>query len=271
VRHLQTLLAAQTQLRQAAEGQARESRHELTRLAEALCPEEVDRLRCGSPQGLDLLSPREIADMVLAGVKGRLQAAAPAGSSAPAQRCAEAEARLAELERNRCSVERRAAHAGRAQTQRCHSCDGAGVAPSAEADSLEARHGETRAGLVRAAADLLAAAGYEVNSLPARLPLSGGEAFAPDLTVELADGLQPVEVEDLSRPVSVRERRWEAGCALARNRLCFVAPTAQALEALRSEVFYWAGTRPLQLWMTDLQRGRGRLGEGLWLVQRRQS
>jgi len=268
LRQLRTLLEAQTRLRRAAEERAREIRRELERLAEAICPEEVDRFRCRSPEGLASLSPRRIADMVLAAVGPYLRAAAPAGEDL-ARRCAEAEARVADLEDRLRTAEARAARAeAEAALLRRQLEEAEATLSNLEADPLLARHGPERGGLVRGAADLLAGAGYAVEVLPGPSPLPDGGAFLPDLTLRLEGRLLPVEVEDLSRPMGEREERWEACYALGDGHLCFVAPDPRALDALRSEVFYWAGPRPLRLWMTDLERGRGRQGEEVWLVQR---
>jgi len=122
--------------------------------------------------------------------------------------------------------------------------------------------------MVRAAASLLAAAGYDVDPLPEPLPIPGGGAFLPDLMARLGGRALPVEVEDLNRPLPEREDRWGACYTLGDGHLCFVAPDPQVLDRLRSEVFFWAGPRPLVLWMTDLERGHGRRGESVWLVRR---
>lgn len=268
LRQLETLLAAQARLRKAAEEQARQTRRELERLAEAVCPEEVDRLRCRSPEGIASLPPSRIADMVLAAVGPRLQATVP-GESDLAQRCAEAEARVANLEARLRAAEEQAAQArGEADLlrQRLHALEE--IVVCLDADPLQTRHGPGRCDLVRAAADLLTAAGYAVDSLPDPLPIPGGRAFLPDLTLRLEGKPLPVEVEDLDRPCLEREARWEACYTLGGGHLCFVAPDSQTLDRLRSEVFYWAGTRSLALWMTDLEQGRGQRGEAVWAVRR---
>jgi hypothetical protein len=266
-RQLQALLEAQTRLRRVAEAQAREVRRELERLAEAVCPEEVDRLRRRSPEGLSALPPRRIAEMVLAAVGPRRQAAVPM-EGGPARRWAEAEARLAGLEARLRAAEERAARAEAEAALLRQRLQGVRAAPAPEAGPLQARHGSGRWEMVRAAADLLAAAGYEVDPMPEPLPIPGGGAFLPDLTVRLKAGVLPVEVEDLSRPRPEREARWEACYALGDGHLCFVAPDPRMLDRLRSEVFFWAGARPLVLWMTDLERGHGRRGESVWMVRR---
>ncbi len=258
LRQLQALLEAQARLRKAAEDRAREVQQELEHLAEAVCPEEVDRLRSQSPDGLAALTPRQVAQMVLKALAPRLRAGRQ--EQEPATRTAELKARLRQLEARLKSAEARAARA------------------EAEAERLRQRLQMTEALLsphplvprppVRAAADLLAAAGYEVVFPSGPLSASGNTAFRPDLILRLEGKELPVEVEDLSRPPAEREARWEACHAIGEGHLLFVAPDARTLDRLRSEVFFWSGDRPLKLWMTDLERGRGQKGEAVWLVRR---
>jgi len=268
LRQLQTLLEAQTRLRQVAEEQSKEVRRELERLAEAVCPEEVDRLRRSSPEGLTSLPPLSIAELVLAAIRSRLQP--PVAAENDLRRsCSEAKTRLVDLKRRLRAAEERARRAEAEVAllkQRLRVAEE--TAAISESNPLQARHGPGRAGLIEAATDLLAAAGYTVDPLPDPLLLPGGGAFLPDLTLRLEGRLLPVEVEDLSRQAQEREVRWEAGYTLSGGHLCFVAPTVRALDELRSEVLYWAETRPLLLWMTDLERGCGHTGEQVWLVQR---
>lgn len=248
LRQLRALLEAQTRLRKAAEEQARESRHELERLAETVCPEEVDRLRRRSPEGLSALTPHQVAQMVLTALAPRLGTAL---SEQPIVGQAEAEARLRQLEIRLQNAEERAARA------------------EAEVDLL--RRGlhevETLAG---AAAALLEAAGYKVERLPDPLLTPSGETFQPDLAIWLEGRRLPVGAEDLHRSLSEREARWEACHAIGEGHLLFVAPDPRMLDVLRSEVFFWVGSRPLRLWMTDLERGWGLQGEAVWLVRREQ-
>ncbi|MDR7574239.1 MAG: hypothetical protein QN194_15105 [Armatimonadota bacterium] len=72
-RQLRALLDAQTALRKRAEEIARQARAALERVAEALCPEAVDRIRQGSPSGLASMTPDQIADMVIREVGARIR------------------------------------------------------------------------------------------------------------------------------------------------------------------------------------------------------
>lgn len=80
-RQLRSLLEAQTTLRKRAEEVARQSRTALERVAEALCPEAVDRVRQGNPTGLATLTPDGIADMVIREVGLRLRRLEIAGAA----------------------------------------------------------------------------------------------------------------------------------------------------------------------------------------------
>lgn len=265
LRQLEALLEAQTRLRKAAEGMALEARRQMERLAVALCPQQVDEVRRRSPEGLDALSLSQIADMVLGAVH-------PAHRLPPLddlrRRCAKAEERAEGLAERLRAAEARAAEAAAEAVllrQRLHQAE---QALAANGDPLLARHGPARGPQVRAAAALLSAAGYSVDTLPGPLTTPDGDAFLPDLMLQGPKGLLPVEVEDLSRPPQERESRWAAICRVSAGHLCLVAPNPRQREALCSEVLFWAGTRPLSLWVTDLQQGQGRSGEAVWLVHR---
>lgn len=274
LRQLQTLLEAQTRLRQAAEEQARQTRQQLERIAEAVCPEEVDRIRCRSPEGLAALSAGSIADLVLARIGPRLLTAPSTGSPGESPSgCESAEPHAACLEARLLAAEERLAQAEARVAlllERLPALEGAATSPEPDPRRM---HYLPQRGLVQEAARLLAAAGYTVDLEPGPLPVPDDGVLLPDLTLQLegGDGVVrpvPVEVEDLSRPVAEREARWEAAYRLGGGCLYFVAPDSRTLDRLRSEVFYWVGSRPLGLWMTDLERGRGRSGETVWLVRR---
>ena len=85
LRQLQALLDAQARLRAVTERTARETRGELERLAEALCPDFVDRVGKDSPLGLVQVTAQEMADAVIRDVQvklSRLEAAEVAGQRA---------------------------------------------------------------------------------------------------------------------------------------------------------------------------------------------
>ncbi len=285
IRQLRSLLEAQERLRRAAEAMAREARQELERVAEALCPEEVDRLRVRSPQGLGSLSPRQIADMVVR--RAALRPAVPALGRMEA-RIADLEARLrAALDRaTRAEAEvaalREKIPLGGGHTpplREIPQARGEGREGFAEPSSPPSPRGEAprdsegcvderRQALVQQAADLLVAAGYLVDRVPAPISLPDGTAFQPDLVIHERNRLLPVEVEDLARSLEEREARWEACYRLTGGDLRFVAPDPETLDRVRSEVFFWLGLRPFSLRMTDLSYGKGRRGEAVWRIRR---
>lgn len=92
LRQLQTLLDAQSRLRAAAESALQETRKEMERLAEALCPAVVDEVRKQSPLGLSELSAHALADVILQDVQRRLSRLeiAEAASRSASQALAEA-------------------------------------------------------------------------------------------------------------------------------------------------------------------------------------
>lgn len=265
IRQLQHLLQAQTSLRKAAEQQALLARAELERLAEALCPEEVDRFRQERPEGLSLLSPAQVADLVLRSARARGLRTASNEQKPSLQQWEQTRDRL-----NRLQAELEAAldRAARAEAE----------AASLRAQLAARKHATSpppppmpdpaRRDLLRAAADLLEAAGYAVERFPSPLFLPDGRAFVPDLLITIQERNLPVEVEDFSRPPDEQADRWEAMYRLGDGHLCFVAPDARTLDRIRSEVFFWIEARPLTLWIADLEQSRGKRGHKVWRVRR---
>jgi len=92
-RQLRSLLDAQTALRKRAEEIARQARAALERVAEALCPEAVDRARQVNPSGLSSLSPDDLAALIIREVGSRLRRLEIAGASGQSLEAALADAR----------------------------------------------------------------------------------------------------------------------------------------------------------------------------------
>ncbi len=398
IRQLRALVEAQTQLRRAAEGMAREARRELERVAEALCPEEVDRLRQSSPEGLRALPPRQIAEMVISVIRrrlARLEAVAQidpdevirlreeverlrekvARSSAPpvptaAERSSQAAASVKKasppppwvaeamermqpappepavpvdawpgwakewrkaspnLERDLdvvlvlgdTGVPRRQDLAlllakrwglkpgGGGISRALTRAKGAGlleqVVPRKEATTWRPGHlvrlterGEDLYRLVRgsdpvesvttlllnrhkspehtvlnlAIAEMLWRAGYRVDLLPDPVEVEGGK-YSPDLAAVLGDVGLYVECERYTRKSpEERGRKWELYWRATEGHFAIATFSAQATEAIRSEIEGWTRNtgKSLVLWMTDLERGQGRKGEDVWVVQER--
>ncbi len=83
-RQLETLLDARSKLLAAAEQMARDAYAEMKRVAETLCPERVDDLRCESADGIEGLSVHDLAELVIDAVGRRLrrlEAAAVGGTA----------------------------------------------------------------------------------------------------------------------------------------------------------------------------------------------
>jgi hypothetical protein len=122
-------------------------------------------------------------------------------------------------------------------------------------------------------ADLLEEHGYSVDRFPPSLtPPQGGE-FVPDIKAISPEGvLLWVEVErDTRKAVAERARKWEIYYAASGGHFVIVTPDRAAMHALQSEIVYWAGSRALRLWLSNLSDvaagERGRDG-GLWLQRR---
>ena len=92
-RQLRSLLEAQTALRKRAEEVARQARAALERVAEALCPEAVDRARQVNPSGLASLTPDDLAALIIREVGSRLRRLEVAGAAGQSLEGALAEAR----------------------------------------------------------------------------------------------------------------------------------------------------------------------------------
>ncbi len=84
-RQLETLLDARSKLLAVAEQMARDAYAEMKRVAETLCPERVDDLRCESADGIETLNVHDLAELVIDAVGRRLrrlEAAAVGGHAA---------------------------------------------------------------------------------------------------------------------------------------------------------------------------------------------
>jgi flavin-binding protein dodecin len=92
-RQLRSLLDAQTALRKRAEEIARQARAALERVAEALCPEAVDRARQANPSGLASFSPDDLAALIIREVGSRLRRLEVAGAAGQSLEAALADAR----------------------------------------------------------------------------------------------------------------------------------------------------------------------------------
>ncbi len=117
-RQLRALLDAQTALRKRAEEVARQAREALEKVAEALCPDAVDRFRQANPAGLAVLAPDELARLVISEVGARMRRLEVAGAAGQdLARALEEAKRQAERSREEVTRLRRELEAERAARQ----------------------------------------------------------------------------------------------------------------------------------------------------------
>jgi hypothetical protein len=123
------------------------------------------------------------------------------------------------------------------------------------------------------AADLLEEAGYTVDRYPPDISLSDGVKFAPDLAATSSAGeVLWIAVEhDTGQSLPARKTKWAHYYGASEGHFVIVTTDRLTMDAISSEIAFWAGTRPLRVWMTnitDAQAGdRGRDGS-IWLYQR---
>ena len=109
-RQLETLLHARGKLLAAAEQIARDAYAEMKRVAETLCPERVDDLRCESADGIDALDVHDLAELVIVAVGRRLRhlEASAAGGNVTAleEKVGRLQAEIARLQRQQVPASR---------------------------------------------------------------------------------------------------------------------------------------------------------------------
>lgn len=142
-------------------------------------------------------------------------------------------------------------------------------APS-QATALLAHHQDPgRAFLTLAAADLLRSAGYEVNPLPGPVALTPERSFAPDLIAQRNGQALLVHVAcKTETDPQERQRKWGDYYAATSGQLCVVVPDPVVQDAVKSEILFWAGQRPLRLWMATLNGAGAKRGEDVWQFKR---
>ena len=123
------------------------------------------------------------------------------------------------------------------------------------------------------AADLLEEAGYTVDRCPPEISLSEGGKFVPDLGVTSSAGeVLWIEVErDTRKSPQARKTKWANYYEATGGHFVIVTADCSAMDKISSEIAFWAGTRPLRVWMTNVTEAkagdRGRDGS-IWLYQR---
>ncbi len=149
-------------------------------------------------------------------------------------------------------------------------------APSLLDEMLRRHKNAEHAFLNLETADLLEAAGFTVDRFPARITLSKGEQFAPDLGAVSPDGeLLWIEVEcGTEKSSRDRGRKWGNYYEATGGHFVIATAHRRAMHSIKSEITYWASARPLRLWMTNVtevragERGRD---NSIWLFQRGES
>ena len=135
--------------------------------------------------------------------------------------------------------------------------------PSQATELLNRHKSPAHAILNYEVAELLWAAGYEVELFPSNVPVSGG-IYRPDLVARLGDMMLYVEAERATlKKASERGRKWELYYRASKGHFAMVTPSETATERISQEVLDWAGERSLILWMTDLERSRDKYGRPL--------
>ena len=132
-------------------------------------------------------------------------------------------------------------------------------APSQTTELLKRHKSPEHALLNLEAADLLREAGYKVDVFPGQIELPGGRLFAPDLAASRGGRTIFVEVERATRKApDERGRKWDNYYDATGGQFYVVVADRSALDVIKSEILFWAGRRPLVLWMTSVSEARGR-------------
>jgi hypothetical protein len=145
------------------------------------------------------------------------------------------------------------------------------AAPSILDEMLRRHKSPEHAFLNLEAADLLEETDFTVDRFPAEMQLSEGRKFLPDLGAVSPSGeVLWVEVE---RDTHKRDRskKWANYYEASGGHFVVVTADRQAMQRIRSEITFWAGERPLRLWMTNVTEVRaGERGQdgSVWLYRR---
>jgi hypothetical protein len=123
------------------------------------------------------------------------------------------------------------------------------------------------------AADMLREAGYQVDVSPPEITLPDGGLFRPDLVIRASDGVTHfVEVErETHKNLEARQAKWRNFYQASGGRLYVVCDNRSCMRAVRSEINYCLGNRPLVVSLTnlaDLQTGKRGEGDSVWLESR---
>ena len=143
-------------------------------------------------------------------------------------------------------------------------------APSQTTEFLNRHKSAEHTLLILAAADVLAAAGWRVDLFPERVQLQDGGVYEPDLVAVDPGENRAVYVEgerQTQKRAAERQGKWERCYRATGGDLCIAVPDQEALEAIRSEVLFWVGTRKFRLRMMVVGDARP---DRLWAYVREQ-
>jgi len=122
--------------------------------------------------------------------------------------------------------------------------------------------------LILETADLLRAAGWKVDLFPEPVRLENGEQYHPDLVAVGPDRVAYIECERPTRKRPAERRgKWQRCYSATGGELYIAVPDRQALDAIRSEVLYWLGSRPVRLRIMVVAEAKP---EDLWAYEREQ-
>lgn len=141
--------------------------------------------------------------------------------------------------------------------------------PSQASELLRRHKSPEHAALNIDVAEMLWAAGYEVELFPPSVVTGEGE-FWPDLAARLEGAALYVEVERATFKNSQdRRRKWDLYHAVSGGHFAVAVASESEMIEIQREIVEWAGERPLTLWLTNLEQAGGQQGERIWLVKRR--
>ncbi len=151
---------------------------------------------------------------------------------------------------------------------------GASPVPN-EYDALLERHVSPEHTLLNLqAADVLRAAGYQVNAFPSDIHLPEGGLFKPDLLAVDQNGQTfYIEVEvEANKNREQRQAKWRNALHAGGSQLYVFCDNRACMHNIRNEINFYLGRQAGQYFLTnlmDLQAGKRASDGGIWLEDRR--
>jgi hypothetical protein len=123
------------------------------------------------------------------------------------------------------------------------------------------------------AADLLRAAGYQVNMTPNDIHLPDKGLLRPDLVLTDENGkIKFVEVErDVNKNIEGRQSKWRNFYQASGGHLYVVCDNSSCMRNIRSEINYCLGSKPVVIYLTniaDLLAGKRGDSDSIWLEKK---